>query len=452
MRIGSYINKLKDATTKRDILHHAHIQITHVRLGDRTGDELIEMGVQAFAELQQERKREENPATIPGWPEPLHADAFHGVAGELVRAIEPESESDPAALLLQFVVAFGNMVGRGPYVKIEGDQHHTNEFLVLVGVTSGGRKGTSWGRIRNVMKTTDEHWTDNCLLSGLGSGEALIEALNDSDHRRLVYEPEFARVLTVLSREGTTLSSAFRQTWDSGTADIKVRGRGEVHVRGAHLSAVMHITRDELRRKLSDTELANGFANRFVYVCVARSKELPFGGDDPRYGLTTRRLFEVTDRARKLGNTRIRLDSEASTLWEQQYHDLTTGRPGLLGNVTARRAPHVLRFALIYALLDGAEEIRAEHLRAALAVWRYCEDSARYIFGDSVGDPVADTILRELRADGRLTRSEISIRLGRNKPAAELERGINVLIEHGVIRKGESGSSGGRPVTWYEPA
>ena len=37
----------------------------------------------------------------PPWPEPIDEAAFHGLAGEVVRTIEPHSETDPVAILLQ---------------------------------------------------------------------------------------------------------------------------------------------------------------------------------------------------------------------------------------------------------------------------------------------------------------------------------------------------------------
>src|SRR5262249_11903434 len=43
------------------------------------------------------------------WPK-LDGEAMHGLAGEIVRAIEPETESDPVAVLGQMLVAFGNAV------------------------------------------------------------------------------------------------------------------------------------------------------------------------------------------------------------------------------------------------------------------------------------------------------------------------------------------------------
>jgi hypothetical protein len=76
------------------------------------------------------------------WPV-MGLAAFHGLAGEVVTRILPDTESDPAALLLQYLVSFGNAVGRQPYYLIEQDRHFANLFTVLVGQTSKSRKGTS---------------------------------------------------------------------------------------------------------------------------------------------------------------------------------------------------------------------------------------------------------------------------------------------------------------------
>jgi hypothetical protein len=42
---------------------------------------------------------------------------------------------------------------------------------------------------------------------------------------------------------------------------------------------------------------------------------------------------------------------------------------------------------LVYALLDGYDLMTRRHLEAALAVWGYCLESARRVFGDALGDP-----------------------------------------------------------------
>jgi len=71
---------------------------------------------------------------------------------------------------------------------------------------------------------------------------------------------------------------------------------------------------------------------------------------------------------------------------------VSAARPGLAGAATARAEVHVARLALIYALFDRSEQIRLEHLRAGLAVWRYSADSTSWVFGDSLGAPTGDEI------------------------------------------------------------
>jgi hypothetical protein len=49
--------------------------------------------------------------------------AYHGLAGEVVVRILPHTESDAAALLLQYPTYFGNAVGRVPYYLIDHRCH-----------------------------------------------------------------------------------------------------------------------------------------------------------------------------------------------------------------------------------------------------------------------------------------------------------------------------------------
>src|SRR5262249_55453621 len=153
--------------------------------------------------------------SIPTWPDPIGEAAYHGLTGELVRLLEPHTEADSAALLVQFLVGWGCMAGRGPYYQAEADRHHTNEYAVIVGTTAKGRKGTSLGRIRAVLRAVDECWADTRLLSGIGSGEALIDTVAENDHRTLIVEGELARLLAIMSREGTTISANLRDGWDT---------------------------------------------------------------------------------------------------------------------------------------------------------------------------------------------------------------------------------------------
>ena len=132
------------------------------------------------------------------------------------------------------------------------------------------------------------------------------------------------------------------------------------------------------------------------------------------------------------------------------YPKLSEGEPGMLGAMTSRAEAHVLRLACLYALSDMSFKsyvVSASHLESALALWRYCHDSARYIFGDSLGDATADTILSALKAaDDGLTRTEIRDLFGRNAAKADVTRALAMLQEYEKACRSEDRSHPGRPV------
>ena len=409
---------------------------------------------------------------VQQWPEPLAEEAFHGVAGEIIRAIEPHTESDTAALLIQFLVAFGNVISRSAHFAVEGDRHFGNQFVVIVGTTAKGRKGTSWSRILEVFRSIDPVWASERIQPGLSSGEGLIWSVRDeilgrnkkgepelidegvSDKRLLAFEAEFASVLHILDRDGNTLSPILREAWDRGDLRYLTK-HAPAKASGAHISVISHITRDELLRSLNGTERANGFANRFLFVCARRSKILPEGGafDITSIEGAVSRLREAVESAKFAG--RLERDQEAKMLWAEIYPDLSEGKPGLLGAVTSRAEAQVVRLSLLYSLLDRSMVITRRHLEAALAVWRYVSASTQYIFGEMIGDPVADEILRALRADSNgLTRSDISRLFGRHKTENEIERALRTLAEQGLAMS-RSETTGGRPAirwTYLGPA
>jgi hypothetical protein len=163
---------------------------------------------------------------------------------------------------------------------------------------------------------------------------------------------------------------------------------------GAHISVIGHISRPELLRYLSDTEQHNGFGNRFLWCSVRRSKVLPEGGNVPEeeMAILATQLRTVIEYARSKDGSTMRRDDAARDLWGAVYEELSEGQPGLLGAATSRAEAQVLRMSALFAILDRSIDIRVEHLIAALEVWDYCFQSARYIFGAATGNRVADQI------------------------------------------------------------
>jgi hypothetical protein len=250
----------------------------------------------------------------------------------------------------------------------------------------------------------------------------------------MVIESEFAKVLRVFERQGNTLSSVIRDAWDHGNLASMVKNN-PANATGAHISILGHITNQELLRYMDKTEMANGLENRFLWLCVKRSKLLPEGGslDNRELQPFVERIRRAFTEARKFGA--ITRDPEARELWCEQYPQLSRERRGLSGALLGRAEAQTMRLASLYAVLDGSQQVKRAHLEAALELWRYVEQSVNCIFGDSLGDPVADTILRAVRrTDGGLTRTEVSALLGRNKSSTQIDGAISLLMAERLIR------------------
>lgn len=398
--------------------------------------------------------------------------AFHGLAGDYVRVVEPHSEADPAALLLTVLTMAGNAIGRGPHVQIEADRHTAQLYLLLVGDSARARKGVSRGRAEQLLRLADPDWADERIVEGMSTGEGLLERLRErmpddddegdelpdptvDDGRLLVVEPEYARVLRVIKRESNTLSAVLRSLWDRGTGGVLTRGR-PIRVRGAHLSIVGHVTVEEFRREMDITDVYGGLLNRHLIVVVHRAAHrLPRGGslaDDE-----LRNLGRQLERAVTVASARGQIGWTPSGLaaWEAAYlGPLDVERAGVLGAALARAEAQTLRLALLYALLDGVSAIDEVHVEAALAVWRYCERSAVVVFGDRTGDKVADRALDAIRGAGEqgLRRDDLRRHVfQRHVSADRLDQAISLLMTTEIVLDIRE-QTAGRPATRYVAA
>jgi hypothetical protein len=420
------------------------------------------------------------------WPK-IDSHAFYGIAGEIANKADPHSEADKVATLVQLLVAFGSMTGRSAHFVVGATRHYLNLFAALVGPTAVGRKGTSWDVARMILRGFDPVWNDTRIQSGLVSGEGLIYHVRDArteehkakapsngsngkpknpwttgadprfdtvvvdpgvkDKRLLVIETELSRTLKAMNRESNTLSDVIRQAWDSGDLRILAKNHPAVAT-GAHVSIIGHVTQADVRKHLTETDSANGFANRFAWVAVRRSKELPEGGNlyNVDWSDINRRMRPIVDAARECGT--MQRDPGARKIWQSVYQELSSGKVGLLGAVLSRAEAQTMRLACLYALLDGSVAIRAEHLTAALALWDYCEQSARLVFGDALGNADAEKLLGALKTSPEgLTRKQITVDVFcKNKKREAINTLLSDLLTQGMIDRVTEAKILGRPV------
>ena len=167
------------------------------------------------------------PPAAEAWPIPDPA-MFHGLAGEVVATILPNTEADAVALLVNYLAYFGNVIGRVPFFRVGETDHYTNIYGVLVGETAS-RKGTAADRVTAIFRLIDLDWVQR-KTGGMSSGEGLIHEIRDpifvmkggnlqlsdpgvTDKRQMIEETEFSQVLNVMQRDGNNLSRMVRDAW-----------------------------------------------------------------------------------------------------------------------------------------------------------------------------------------------------------------------------------------------
>ena len=395
----------------------------------------------------------------------LNEIAYYGLAGAITKKLEPCTESHPAGLLLELMISFGNVLGRSAYIQVEDTKHFTNEFMVKVGESSRSRKGTGKNRIRAIMQQVDPDWVRNRSVSGIGSGEVIIHLIRDPrtewffdkkrgtgsqvvtdsgviDKRLCVNLGEFQGILSVCHRPDNLLSVVMRDGWDGLPLHNLVKNNPASCAEGL-LSLLADVTRADLSVSLNQADRANGFANRFLWVYVYRTKLLPEGGGDMDWTAEVPQLREAVEFGRQVG--RVYMDKAARDRWcRTVYPKLEREVPGLVGALTGRASAHTMRLALLYALLDKSEHIRLEHLEAAEGLWQYCEDSVQAIFGDLLS-PEQSQILEFLAAVGPTTKTRlIHDCFHRHRKADLIQADLDVLVSRGEIK-----ANGVDGVPWY---
>ncbi len=386
------------------------------------------------------------------WPV-LPEAAQHGVAGSLAVSGAEGTEADPAGVLVTSLTWASALIGSKPVQYVGDAEHYARLFCVLVGASSKARKGTTEGPVRRVMKRAeilDPISGDGMRVrpGGLSSAEGLINAVRDDDEgagdkRLLCIESEFGRVLRNMQRQGNTLGDLIKQAWDGGDLHTLTKDN-PLTASNPHICIVGHITQDELSALLTHGNIYGGLGNRFLWCCIRRNGKKPHPKrmpDDTVAELAGRfrRAFEHARGINVVGWA----DQCVMRQWAAAYHDLSEGGHGVFGAMTGRAEAQVLRLAMVYALLDEKPQIESIHLEAALALWDYCEKSARYLFGQD--DPIAEAAAKVMKhfdsiPDAQMSRTELGTLLGRDTKLKD--KVISRLLGSGLIDSIEEKTKG----------
>ena len=336
------------------------------------------------------------------WPT-LDRAALYGLAGEIVEAIAPNTEAAPVAMLLTLLTAFGNAAGAGARAMVLDDEHPARLLLPWLARRHRERRErlsrpfalfsalpTTFGFPLRALaasprvKRLSHDWVGTCEPTRASRSRNAPSW--SSPNSRICWSSMRAM--------GARLRWFFAAHGTRGAC--RACAKEQRLAEGAHSALLGHVTPDELRAKMPETDFTNGFANRVLLASVKRTQRIasPAPLDSTMVGSFAKRLRSAMDFARE--RRVLTRTPDAETIWAEFYNG-EPERDGIAGAMTARAAAQRLRLSVTYALLDESSVIRPQHVLAAEAVWRYCADSIEHLFGGLRGDHVQDRLLQELR-------------------------------------------------------
>jgi hypothetical protein len=340
---------------------------------------------------------------------------LYGLVGEIARTASETTEANPYAVALNLLIYISVGVGRGPYMPVGNTWHHCNLFGIQGGRSGRGRKGDAASivhRIDKALRAADEAVAPQVHRGGLSSREGLALLIHDAytegknevpaieDKRLAVFESEFVNVLHQGRRDGNTLSAALRDAFD-GVSIRPATKTSRVWATDPHIGIMGAITPTELRGCMASRELTNGFANRFIMIWAERLRMLPFPQTTPQQDVDAfaARIASVfrfagADRWVDKDTMRIGLSAEASKAYGRLYRRELNSEAGgpSIAPLLERRAPVLLRLAMIFALTDQLDTVDTRHIEAAFAWIRYWQDSVLYIFSDANDEAEAQEV------------------------------------------------------------
>lgn len=417
---------------------------------------------------------------------------LYGLVGDVGRAAAATTEANRYAAAAAHIALLSAGVGRNVYLPVGNVKHHARIFMLHVGRSGRGRKGEAASLTKRIRWSIEkQHTEDSGNLSdplcgqmhdgGLSTREGLALLIHDGyrngqedvlpieDKRLWVIESEFANVLHQAKRDGNTLSAALRDSWD-GVSIRPATKTSRLWASYPHISLTGNITPSELLGLMESRELSNGFANRFLIFWAERERIEPFPKPTPRAVVTdlaerTKAVirFATEGYPENKDNRPMELSADAKTEYARLYRgELSRLADGeKVAALIERRAPMLLRLAMLFALTDLTLTIEIPHVRAALAWVRFHRDSVRFIFNDAAGETAAleasdgaAKILEYLKRNGRTSRAELSKKcFSGHLSAKRIDEALDTLLMNTPpsieVQEGDQDEKSGKRTKFY---
>jgi len=306
---------------------------------------------------------------VPELPEQCWRTGFQ----EFREAVSHTTEASDAYLFAAYAVAAS--VGLDHLHVFMGQTVRPNLYACCVGRTGIARK------------TTGHRWVDELLHAdqgrvsrAAGSAEGLLKALQ-SDPRRVLSIGEMATLLTKGAQDGSAgLLPMLTNLYDCPASVENLTVKSPTRVESPYVCIITSTTRAWLHDTMTATSIRAGFAGRFCYLTGRQKAPKPW--TDPPDWNTLANAVHILRPGEPRTDTRIDMPLEARELWDPWYiaeRERTEDNP-ILDALRQRLHTNAIKLALIYAGLEGTDQITPGQVAAALAFAEYQRQAVAYVY------------------------------------------------------------------------
>ncbi len=389
-------------------------------------------GIVAGIEHVERRQSESTPGTnsVPELPEKCWRKGFD----EFRRAWGRTTEASAAYLWAGYLVVAGLVLQRHAQLDI-GHPVYANFFVGLIGATGRHRKSTAQRLAVRLLDNVDQGVE---VSSGIASAEGLLRLLaSERNQRVLVNLGELSVLFRKGGMEGTrTLLPFVTDLYDCPPSARLPKSREDHKAIEPFLSIFGASTQAWLHSSLTTDDVRGGLGGRFSLITGEPGAPIPLPpGPDPE-PLAEAETVLVEARNRHASLRKYPLSNGAATYWREWYGKWYRRKETEILDCLSQRQPlHAWKVAMVYAALEGSDEIAKDQLEAACAFAEYQREVQKHVLGnlgDSERLKVEQRVKAAYRKHGPLADWELSQKV-RHVDARTLAQTLSSLAQIGVL-------------------
>lgn len=265
-----------------------------------------------------------------------------------------------------FSALSGHLMGRKVMLRY-GMPLYANHYICLVGESGSHHKST----IMHLGLEALGDWIDELIpLRSAITAQGLMQHMQKGDGSAIIVLDEIATLLQQKRKDfAADMISRLLELYTCPARADHIVKADPIIVTNAFLTIISASTTEYLRNGLTVQDLMAGFGNRMTFIVGEPRTEQPWPGRPVFKDLAWHRLAKT--------NGEMLLDSDARTLWESYYNDLTVLQQGynpFLRSMCQRLPEKVLKMTMVRAAWAGTYAIDAENLLGAIDWARYLQE------------------------------------------------------------------------------